>query len=78
MTIAYVLVKSDLGAEQNVVEELEKIEQVVRVETTFGDYDMIVKLEAEHTEKIREVITWNIQKLKGIRNTKTLIKKEQD
>jgi DNA-binding Lrp family transcriptional regulator len=78
VTIAYVLIKSDLGAEQTVVEELEKIEQVVKVETTFGDYDMIVKLEAEHTEKIREVITWNIQKLKGIRNTKTLIKKEQD
>ena len=77
VTIAYVLIKSDLGAEQTVVEELEKIEQVVKVETTFGDYDMFAKLEAEHTEKIREVITWNIQKLKGIRNTKTLIKKEQ-
>ena len=78
MTIAYVLVKSDLGAEKTLVGELENIEQVARVETTFGDYDMIVKLEAEHTEKIREVITWNIQKLKGIRNTKTLIKKEQE
>jgi DNA-binding Lrp family transcriptional regulator len=78
VTIAYVLIKSDLGAEKTVVEELEKIEQVVRVETTFGDYDMFAKLEAEHTEKIREVITWNIQKLKGIRNTKTLIKKEED
>lgn len=77
MTIAYVLIKCDLGKEESVVEELQKLEQVLKVETTSGDYDMFVKLEAEHTEKIREIITWNIQKIKGIRATKTLIKKEE-
>ncbi len=46
MTIAYLLIKSDLGAEENVKEQLEKLEQVQRVERTYGDYDMVVKMES--------------------------------
>ncbi|MDH3618031.1 MAG: Lrp/AsnC ligand binding domain-containing protein [Nitrosopumilus sp.] len=78
MTIAYVLIKSDLGAEQKIIEELEKLEQVSRVERTFGDYDMVVKMESEHIEKIRETISWNIKKLDKVRSTLTLVKKEQN
>ena len=78
MTIAYVLIKSDLGAEQKVIEELEKIEQVLNVDRTFGDYDMVVKMESEHIEKIRETISWNIKKLEKVRSTLTLVKKEQN
>ena len=76
MTIAYVLLKTDLGSEENVVEELKKLEQIKRVERTFGDYDMVVKIEAEHVEKIREIIAWNIQKMKNVRATRTLVKKD--
>jgi len=76
VTIAYVLIKSDLGAEEQVVDKLLTIEQVVHVQKTFGDYDMIIKMESEHIEKIREVISWNIKKIDKIRSTLTLVKKE--
>ena len=76
MTIAYVLIKNDLGAEQKVIEQLEKLEQVVRIDRTFGDYDMVVKLESEHIEKIRETIARNIKKIDKVRATLTLVKKE--
>jgi DNA-binding Lrp family transcriptional regulator len=76
VTIAYVLIKSDLGAEEQVVDKLLTIEQVVNVQRTFGDYDMIIKMESEHIEKIREVISWNIKKIDKIRSTLTLVKKE--
>ena len=78
MTRAYVLIKSDLGAEQKIIEELENLEQVLQVEEIFGDYDLIVKLEAENSIAIREVISWDIKKIKGVRATKTLMKKEQE
>ena len=78
VTIAYVLIKSDLGAEQKVIDELEKIEQVLKVDRTFGDYDMVVKMESEHIEKIRETISWNIKKLDKVRSTLTLVKKEEN
>jgi len=76
VTIAYVLIKSDLGAEQKVIEQLEKLEQVVRIDRTFGDYDMVVKLESEHIEKIRETIARNIKKIDKVRATLTLVKRE--
>ena len=76
MTIAYVLLKTDLGSEDKVIEELKQLDQIKRVERTFGDYDMVVKMEAEHIEKIREIITWNIQKMKNVRSTRTLVKKD--
>ncbi len=76
MTIAYVLIKSDLGAEQKVIDQLEKLEQVVRIDRTFGDYDMVVKLESEHIEKIRETIARNIKKIDKIRATLTLVNRE--
>ena len=37
---------------------------------------MMVKLQAENFEKIREIVSWNIQKLKKVRSTATLIKKD--
>jgi hypothetical protein len=37
---------------------------------------MVVKMESEHIEKIREIISWDIKKLDKIRSTLTLIKKE--
>ena len=76
MSIAYILIKSDLGAEQKVIEDLQKIPQVMKIDRTFGDYDLVVKLEAEHVEKIREIISWNVKKVEKIRSTLTLLKKE--
>ena len=76
MTIAYVLLNCELGAEADLIEKLKEVEQVKDVFETIGTHDMMVKLEAENFEKIREIVSWNIQKLDKIRSTSTLIRKE--
>ena len=76
MVTAYVMLNCDLGAEADVIEELQGIEQTVDVFETIGTHDVMVKIQAENFEKIREVISWNIQTIKKIRSTVTLIKKE--
>ena len=76
MTDAYVMLNCELGAEDNIIEQLKDIEQVVDVFETIGTHDMLVKLQAENFEKIREIVSWNIQKLKNVRSTATLIKKD--
>ena len=75
VTIAYVLVNCDLGAEESIIEELKKLEQVQEVFETVGTHDLMAKLESEHLEKLRETITWNIQKIDKVRSTVTLVKK---
>ncbi len=76
MTDAYVMLNCDLGAESAIIEQLKELEQVVDVFETIGTHDMLVKLQAENFEKVREIVSWNIQKLKNVRSTATLIKKD--
>ena len=76
MTDAYVMLNCELGSETEVLEQLRELEQVVDVFETIGTHDMMVKLQAENFEKIREIVSWNIQKLKNVRSTATLIKKD--
>jgi DNA-binding Lrp family transcriptional regulator len=76
MTDAYVMLNCELGAETAIIEQLQELEQVVDVFETIGTHDMMVKLQAENFEKIREIVSWNIQKLKNVRATSTLIKKD--
>ena len=76
MTDAYVMLNCELGAEAAVIDQLKELEQVVDVFETIGTHDMMVKLQAENFEKIREIVSWNIQKLKNVRATSTLIKKD--
>ena len=76
MTDAYVMLNCEVGAETEIIDQLKEIEQVVDVFETIGTHDMMVKLQAENFEKIREIVSWNIQKLKKVRSTATLIKKD--
>ena len=72
MAEAYVLVNCDLGAEEEVISGLKQIEQVKEVHGTFGAYDIIAKVQAESTDKLREAVTWKIRKMDKIRSTLTL------
>ena len=76
MTDAYVMLNCDLGKEDEIMEQLRELEQVVDVFETIGTHDMLVKLQAENFEKVREVVSRNIQQLKNVRSTSTLIKQE--
>jgi len=76
MTDAYVILNCDLGAESDIIEQLKEIEQVVDVFETIGTHDMMVKLQADNFETIRDIVSHNIQKLKNVRSTATLIKKD--
>ena len=70
------MLNCELGAEEGLIEQLKELEQVVDVFKTIGTHDMMVKLQAENFEKIREVVSWNIKKLPKVRSTATLIKKD--
>ena len=76
MTDAYVMLNCELGAEAEIIEKLKELEQVQDVFETIGTHDMLVRLQAENFEKIRETVSWNIQKLPKVRSTATLIKKD--
>jgi len=74
---AFVLINADLGAEEALVAELKKITNVTEVYMVYGAYDLILKVEADTTEKVKETITWHIRRLEKVRSTLTLIAVEE-
>ena len=56
MTVAYVLMKCELGAEEEVIEKLREMDEILFVDETYGAYDLIAKVEAANIEKLREVL----------------------
>ncbi len=76
MTDAYVMLNCELGAEAEIIKKLKELEQVADVFETIGTHDMLVKLQADNFEKIREIVSRNIQQLPKVRSTLTLIKKD--
>ncbi len=76
MTDAYVMLNCELGAEAEIIEKLKELEEVKDVFETIGTHDMMVKLQADNFEKIREIVSRNIQQLPKVRSISTLIKKD--
>jgi len=73
MVLAYVLINTELGEEGNILKELRSIESVKEAYMTYGVYDMIAIAEAEDREKLKEIVTSKIRRLKDIRSTLTMI-----
>ncbi len=73
MVSAYVLINCDLGSEEDVISHLKTIDGVKEVHGTFGAYDVIVKIESDNHDTLRDTITWKIRKSERIRSTLTLM-----
>ena len=73
MAKAYVLINSEIGGEAEVVEQLKSMKEVVEVSVVYGVYDVIVKLEAETMEILKELITSKVRHLNKVRSTMTMI-----
>jgi DNA-binding Lrp family transcriptional regulator len=74
---AFVLINADLGAEEELVAEVKKITNVTEVYVVYGVYDLILKVEADTMEKVKETITWHIRRLEKVRSTLTMIVVEE-
>jgi len=73
MQKAFVLINCELGAEDSLIKQLKEVPNVREVSGTFGAYDILVIVESDTSEKLRETITWKIRKMDKIRSTLTLI-----
>jgi len=71
--MAFVLINAEIGAEEEVVKELMKVEGVEEAYIVYGVYDVIAKVKAENLEKLKETITWRIRRLDKVRSTLTMI-----
>ena len=73
MPSAFVLINTEIGAENEVLKALEGIEGVEEAYAVYGVYDIVAKVKAETMDKLKEIVTWNIRRLDKVRSTLTMI-----
>ncbi len=72
MHIGFILLNSDLGAEEYIVEELKKIPEVKKAYLTFGAYDIIAEVHAQTQEDFEKTVSTKIRRLSRVISTMTL------
>ncbi|HDM26766.1 MAG TPA: Lrp/AsnC family transcriptional regulator [Candidatus Bathyarchaeota archaeon] len=73
MPLAFVLINSEIGAEDEVLNALKKVEGVEEAYVVYGVYDIVAKIRAETMDKLREIVTWKIRRLNRVRSTLTMV-----
>ncbi len=73
LPLAFVLINTEIGSEDELKKEITKISNVKEAHVVDGVYDVVAKVEAESLEKLKEIVTWTIRRLNGVRSTLTMI-----
>ncbi len=77
-TCTYVGISLEKGSMYTrVVEELEKIPEIIECHFTTGAYTMLTKLYATDNEHLMELLNHRLQEIPGVISTETLISLEQ-
>ena len=77
MAQAFVFVNVAAGAEKEVLKSLRKVAEVKEAYLAYGVYDIVARIETDSMDRLKEVITWKVRGLDGIRSTLTTIAMEE-
>ena len=73
MRRAFVLITSETGSEDEVLIALEEIPEVREAHQVHGVYGIIIQVEAETMQELKEIVTQGIRPLDKVRATLTMI-----
>ena len=73
MPVAFVLINTNLGSEEEVLKGVQDVEGVKESYLVYGVYDIVARIETDTTDKLNDVVTSHIRRLKGVRSTLTMI-----
>ena len=72
MSIAFVVISTVPGKEHEVYNKIAKINYVVEIHPLFGEYDLIVKIDAKDYSELGKIVVDQIRTIEGVIDTKTL------
>jgi DNA-binding Lrp family transcriptional regulator len=73
MPKAFVLINADMGYESTLAADMRGIAGIREAHTLYGTYDILVKVEADSMDKLKEFIGTKIRKVKGVKSTLTML-----
>ena len=78
MPTSYVLINSDLGTDESIIEKIKEILEGEReieyeIRGVYGVYDIILKLNSDNIDNLRSTITNRIRKITSVQSTLTMM-----
>ena len=73
MASAYLLLNVETGSEVDVIKSLEPLKEVKEARMVYGVYDLVVRVETETMEELKNAVSWTIRRLDRVRSTMTMI-----
>ena len=70
---AFVLLNSELGQESKIIEALEGVEEITKIYSLYGIYDLIIEMEADTMDRVKEVVFNKVCRLDNVKSTITLL-----
>jgi len=70
---AVVLVNTDLDSQDRVIESLRLVEGVEESHALYGVYDLLIKINANSIDKIKEITKFRIKPIAGVNSSLTLM-----
>jgi DNA-binding Lrp family transcriptional regulator len=70
---AFVLLNTELGMESKIIEALNGVEEITNIHSLYGIYDLIIEMEADTMDKIKEVVFNKVRRLDNVKSTITLL-----
>ena len=73
MISAVVLVNTDLGSQDKVLESLRNVEGVEEAHALYGVYDLLIKIKAISVDKLKDITKLRIKQITGVTSSLTLL-----
>jgi len=70
---AYIMMKMQVGLDDQVIAEIKKLEQVKGADATYGSYDLVIKVNFKTIEDLDRFIFEKVRRIKGITETSSMI-----
>jgi len=71
--VAFVLVNTEVGKIDEVLESLKTISEVNEAYSVYGVYDIVTKVKADSMNDLKQVVTGRIRQLDDVMSTLTMI-----
>jgi len=78
LTKAYVLLTTDIGCEREICKIIKSIPEVRNAYTLHGVYDLIIDIETDDVDYLKEVIQKRIRSMEKVRSTITMIERANE
>lgn len=73
MIEAYVLLRVKPGQDRSVFRKVKMLMQVTEMDTVYGEYDLLIKVQVENMEDLDSFIFDTVRAIKGVERSTTLI-----